>query len=133
MIVWILLPEFPNLHLAEVLDLCPQFLYTSGLDASGNVITNKAKEIEIPIAQFIDEVWYDESTEELVISYIDGKGDKRYTRISVSGLIDEWDVYNEAHSVKLQKQRSVGGKDLLSADVKITTSHPNNILVEIRG
>ncbi len=106
-------------------------LYTSGLDASGNVITNKAKEIEIPIAQFIDEVWYDESTEELVISYIDGKGDKRYTRINVGSLIDEWDVYNEAHSVKLQKQRSVSGKDLLSADVKITTSHPNNILVDV--
>ena len=105
-------------------------LYTSGLDAEGKIITNK-KEIEIPIAQFIDEVWYDESTEELVISYVDGKGDKRYTRINVGSLINEWDVFNEAHSVKLNKQRSVSGKDLLSADVKITTSHPNNILMDV--
>ena len=104
-------------------------LYYSSLDDEGKIVT-KSKEIEIPIAQFIDDVYYDRTKEELVIRYIDGKGDVKYTRIPVRDMIEEWDVYNENHSVKLKKDRSIAGKDLLSADVKIVNSSTlaNNIL-----
>ena len=104
-------------------------LLVSGIDGDTGQITTKTKDIEIPIAKFVDRVFYDETTEELVIVYTDGAGTTQFTRIPVGEIISEWDVTNEGHTVHLDKTpHQVAGKDLLSADVNIATTAPNNIL-----
>ena len=88
------------------------------------------KEIQLNTVEVIQSITYDPTTEELVIKYVNDKGEVKTLRVPMSGLIDEWTVLNDAHSVYLKRQRNVGGADILTADVNIS-SRENNILEEV--
>lgn len=87
------------------------------------------KEIQLNTVEVIESITYDPTREVLVVKYKNDKGETKTIYVPVSGLIDEWEVLNDAHSVKLVKQRKVSGKDILTADVNISTAD-NNILEE---
>ena len=87
------------------------------------------KEIPLNTVDIIESITYDPTREELIIKYKNDKGETKTVRVPISGMIDEWEVLNDAHSVKLVKQRKVSGKDILTADVNISTAD-NNILQE---
>lgn len=87
------------------------------------------KEIQLNTVEVIESITYDPTREVLVVKYKNDKGETKTIYVPVSGLIDEWEVLNDAHSVKLVKQRKVSGKDILTADVNISTVD-NNILEE---
>lgn len=86
-------------------------------------------EVQLNTVDVIESITYDPTREELVIKYKNDKGETKTVRVPISGMIDEWDVLNTAHSVKLVKQRKTSGKDILTADVNIS-SLEDNILEE---
>ena len=86
-------------------------------------------EVQLNTVDVIESIVYDPTREELVIKYKNDKGETKTVRVPISGMIDEWDVLNTAHSVKLVKQRKTSGKDILTADVNIS-SLEDNILEE---
>lgn len=78
-------------------------------------------------AQIFDDVSYDPVKESIRIRYKNQDGQYQTLDIPAKDIIEEWVVSNENHSVELVKNRSVDGKDVLTADVKISTLE-NNIL-----
>ena len=88
------------------------------------------KEIQLNTVEVIQSITYDPTTEELVIKYVNDKGEVKTLRVPMSGLIDEWTVLNDAHSVYLKRQRNISGADILTADVNIS-ERENNILEEV--
>lgn len=88
---------------------------------------NSTKKIKLNSAQIFEDVTYDPVTETIKIRYKSASGDYKSLEIPVSSIIQEWTINNENHSVELKKARSVAGKDVLTADVKVSTN-PNNIL-----
>lgn len=96
---------------------------------SGGTIT---KEIQLNSVELFQNIYYDRNTEELVITYKDNEGNLKVIRIPISDMFDEWDVLNDAHSVKLVKTpHHVAGKDILTADVNISVDEDN--ILEERG
>ncbi len=96
---------------------------------SGGTIT---KEIQLNSVELFQNIYYDRNTEELVITYKDNEGNLKIVRIPISDMFQEWDVLNDAHSVKLVKSpHHVSGKDILTADVNISTIEDN--ILEERG
>jgi hypothetical protein len=95
--------------------------------------TDFSREIQLQSVSFIDKIYYDKTTEELVIVYYSGH-DRKEMRIPLKDLIDEWDVYNDVHSaVKLTKVWDEGvGKNILSAEV-IISDKEDNILENQEG
>lgn len=94
---------------------------------SGGTLT---KEIQLNSVELFQNIYYDRNTEELVITYKDSEGNLKVVRIPISDMFQEWDVLNDAHSVKLVKSpHHVAGKDILTADVNISAVE-NNILEE---
>ena len=98
---------------------------TSKVDGSFSSTTIPLNTVEV-----IESITYDAANERLVIKYKNDKGITKTLYVPLKDLIDEWTVLNNAHSVKLNKQRNVGGKDILTADVNIATTVQNNILQE---
>lgn len=93
---------------------------------------NTVSRIPLNTVQVIKNAYYDPTTEELVIIFVNDKGEDKEVRIQIGSLIEEWDVLNNGHSVKLDRARSTGsGKDILTADVNISNIE-NNIL-EVRS
>ena len=84
-------------------------------------------EVQLNTVDVIESIVYDPTREELVIKYKNDKGETKTVRVPISGMIDEWEVLNTAHSVKLVKQRKTSGKDILTADVNISTLEDNII------
>ena len=78
-------------------------------------------------AQIFDDVSYDPIKEAIRIRYKSSDGQYQTLDIPVKDIIEEWAVSNENHSVELVKNRNVDGKDVLTADVKVSTLK-NNIL-----
>ena len=103
-----------------------KFTYSDGND-SGAL---KTETFELNNFRLLDDVSYDPLTENIIIRYINEKGEYKKVEIPASSIIREWEVQNELHNVKLTKSTNVLGKDLLSADAKIST-HENNILTEV--
>ena len=96
---------------------------------SGGTIT---KEIQLNSVELFQNIYYDRNTEELVITYKDNEGNLKIVRIPISDMFQEWDVLNDAHSVKLVKSpHHVAGKDILTADVNISVDEDN--ILEERG
>lgn len=85
--------------------------------------------IKLNSFRLFENVYYDSTKEALIITYIDGNDELQIVEIPIGQMLTEWEVYNEGHSVELAKSRSVEGKDILTADVKIFQGH-NNILTE---
>lgn len=98
-------------------------------NVSGGTTT---KEIQLNSVELFQNVYYDRNTEELVITYKDNEGNLKVIRIPISDMFDEWEVLNDAHSVKLVKSpHHVAGKDILTADVNISVDEDN--ILEERG
>jgi len=85
--------------------------------------------IKLNSFRLFENVYYDSTKEALIITYIDGNDELQIVEIPIGQMISEWEVYNEGHTVQLDKSRSIEGKDILTADVKIFQGH-NNILTE---
>jgi hypothetical protein len=84
-------------------------------------------EVRLNTVDVIESIVYDPTREELIIKYKNDKGETKTVRVPISGMIDEWEVLNTAHSVKLVKQRKTSGKDILTADVNISSLEDNII------
>lgn len=82
--------------------------------------------------KLFEDIHYDPTTETLVITYIDGKDNTQIVRVPIGEMIKDWEwgVQNDGHTVRLSKSRNVNGNDLLSADVKVSSSD-HNILTEV--
>ena len=102
----------------------------SGRGDSGQTIEKKT-ELVLNTIDLFKQIWYDSTTEELVIEWVNDKGETKYTRIPVGQMIEEWEPQNEGHSVTIVRTRNVGGKDKVSADLNIARTQPNNILQDI--
>lgn len=103
-----------------------KFTYSDGNDSG----TLKTETFELNNFRLLDDVSYDPLTENIIIRYINEKGEYKKVEIPARSIIREWGVQNELHNVKLTKSENTVGKDLLSADAKIST-HENNILTEV--
>ena len=100
--------------------------FTTSNQSGGTTTEN----IELNSIKIIDDARYDRDTESLIFTYTTAKGEYKKLVVPVGSLIDEWDVNNDGHNVILKKERKSNvDKDILSADVRVSTLH-NNILVE---
>ena len=84
------------------------------------------KEFKLNSAAFIDDISYDTVKHNITIRYKDEDGKVQKTDINLSTLLDDWVVNSEAHNVELAKQKNIGNKDVLSADVKIKAKTSDN-------
>ena len=95
---------------------------------------DETKYIELNNVSFLENIYYDSTSEVLVIQYKDAKGDLKEIRVPVSNLFDEWGVENTFHTVTLTKtEHKVNGKDMLSADVNIAETSDNILRVVNHG
>ena len=85
--------------------------------------------IKLNSVKLFQEIYYDPSTEEVVIIYVDANEEVKSARVPVSGLIREWEPQNDGHNVFLHLEEKTMGKDKLSADARIYESD-DNILVD---
>lgn len=85
--------------------------------------------IKLNSVKLFQEIYYDASTEEVVIIYVDANEEVKSARVPVSGLIREWEPQNDGHNVFLHLEEKTMGKDKLSADARIYESD-DNILVD---
>ena len=86
---------------------------------------------ELNSVQLLNDITYDPLTESIVLRYINEKGEYNTVSIPASSIIEEWEVLNEGHNVRLVKSRQEGkGHDILTADVRISPKE-NNIIEEV--
>ena len=107
--------------------------------------TNKIKlttsageeEFQLAGATVIDNLEYDSTNKELVITYHDGNGGVHTVRFGVSELFNEWDVQNpsENSAVELTKTPSPtpGGADKLSGRILLTNLDDNALSIVNNG
>lgn len=105
-----------------------------------NVLTltksgQEAKDIALNNFAFVENAWYDETTEELVIEYKSNENDTtRQTRIPVGDLFSEYEgVTGNAHTVDVVfEDHVVKGRTQVHADVRIAEgmNFEDNILVK---
>ncbi len=99
--------------------------------SEGNTGELKTVEFQLNSVKLLEDITYDPVNEMIVIRYIDAQGEYQRVEIPVHDIIEEWDVNNEGHNIKLNKFRSQGqGKDILTADAKIHEGD-NNILEDL--
>lgn len=105
---------------------------TTNVDKTIHTKEIKLNSVDVPI----DEIYYDARTETLIIKWRNQKGEIQTIKIPIGDMIDEWEVLNPGHNVTLNKVRSVGGNDKLSADVNIykkdDLAHNDNNILEDR-
>ena len=100
-------------------------IFTSSNQTGGTT----TERFELNTIKFVENARYDKDTESLIFTYVTAKGEVQQLIIPLSSLIEEWTVNNDGHSVVLNKERhSSSDKDILTADVKVSTLD-NNILV----
>ena len=104
-----------------------KLIFTTSNSTGGTTV----EEINLNAVEAFDDIYYNPSTETLVIKYTDGSGDIKTVEIPIGEMITqwEWDIQNEGHNIKLHKQRVIAGNDKVSADAAIYDD-PNNILVD---
>ena len=92
------------------------------------------QELTLNNITFLEKIYYDSLTEELVILYKDATGETKELRVPVSSLFEEWEVDNTNHTVTLTKSdHQTAGKDKLSADVNIASTADNILRVVNHG
>lgn len=102
-------------------------------DSGTNVLTFTAsdgtnKKIELSSGSVIHRAWFDPSTEELVLEFVNPDGSFYEVKIPVGSLFNQWDVDNEnSKGIKLIKTPGTGSgsTDLLSAEAKISQADDN--------
>lgn len=96
--------------------------------------TTDVKELQLNNITFLENIYYDSLTEELVVQYKDATGEVQELRVPVSSLFEEWEVDNTNHTVTLTKtDHQTAGKDKLSADVNIASTSDNILRVVNHG
>lgn len=92
------------------------------------------QELTLNNITFLEKIYYDSLTEELVILYKDATSETKELRVPVSSLFEEWEVDNTNHTVTLTKSdHQTAGKDKLSADVNIASTADNILRVVNHG
>ena len=96
--------------------------------------TTDVTELTLNNITFLENIYYDSLTEELVVQYKDATGEIKEIRVPVSNLFEEWVVDNTNHTVTLTKtEHQTAGKDRLSADVNIASTSDNILRVVNHG
>lgn len=97
--------------------------------------TNETKEFHIEPSKVIDSIYYDKTKEALIIVYtVKGTTEPVITEVSLKDVIEEWNVSdNTDGAVRLSKSRVVDGTDILSAEVLVSNTHDDNMLVNDNG
>ena len=97
-------------------------------NVTGGTSTN---EIKLNSVEVFKKIYYDPTTENLIILYVDANGEMQEVDIPIGEWLTkwEWDIQNEGHNVKLHKERVIAGNDKVSADAAIYDD-PDNILVD---
>ncbi len=87
--------------------------------------------IKLNSVKLFQEIYYDDTTEDLVIIYVDAEGQVQSERIPLGEMLEkwEWEPQNDGHNVWIAKTRIVNGNDKVSADARIYESD-DNILVD---
>ena len=88
------------------------------------------KRIQLNSVELFKDVYYDKTTEQLVMTYVDSNGEYRVVKVDLGAMLTdwEWEVQNDGHNVFLDKERHTTGNDKLSADVKLYDSDDNIII-----
>ena len=89
-----------------------------------------SEEIKLNSVELFKDVYYDSTTESLIITYIDGNEKFQKQAIPIGEMLTEWDILNDGHNVRLSRKRNIGGNDKVSADVKILETE-DNILQDV--
>ena len=97
------------------------------LKVNNSVIFQKS----LGITSIINNAYYDQSQEQLIIECQLADGTTNTVKVPVGSLIEEWEVDNSGNSdtIQLTRTRVVNGADKLSADVRLSTDS-SNILVK---
>ena len=87
--------------------------------------------IKLNSIELFKNIYYDDTTEELVITYVDAEGQIQVERIPIGNMIRdwEWEPQNDGHNVWITKERIINGNDKVSAEARIYDSD-DNILVD---
>lgn len=87
--------------------------------------------IKLNSIELFKEIHYDDTTEELVIIYVDAEGQVQVEKIPIGDMLRdwEWEAQNDGHNVWITKTRIVNGNDKVSADARIYEAD-DNILVD---
>ena len=87
--------------------------------------------IKLNSVELFKNIYYDGTTEELVIIYVDAEGQVQVEKIPIGDMLRdwEWEAQNDGHNVWITKTRIVNGNDKVSADARIYESD-DNILVD---
>ena len=111
-----------------------------GYNPATNVLTfttssvngNKSVEYQLNTTSFVDDIKYDNVTEEIVIKYHSAGGETQEVRVPVRNIINEIDFTNTS-TVKFTREVSPSrGSDIVSANVVISPSL-DNALSNING
>lgn len=105
-------------------------------DAATNSLTfsttNTSQVLRMTSNSIIDKIYYDSSSESIVVEYTVNGNRMPDVLIPVSGLITEWETVNTT-TLSLTRTRSVPGPDTLSGSVILDMNHTDNILVAESG
>ena len=111
--------------------------YDTGTNKIKLTTTAGEEEYQLAGATVIDNLEYDSTNKELVITYHDGNGGVHTVRFGVSELFNEWSVQNpsEDSAIELTKTPSAtpGGEDKLSGRVLLTNLEDNAIKIVNNG
>ena len=111
--------------------------YDTGTNKIKLTTTAGEEEYQLAGATVIDNLEYDSTNKELVITYHDGNGGVHTVRFGVSELFNEWSVNNpsENSAVELTKTPSTvaGGEDKLSGRILLTNLEDNAIRIVNNG
>lgn len=93
----------------------------------------KRDSISLGLSSTLEDVVYDNDTEHIIITIKLNTGETKEVKLPVHDIIEEWEVKNDNpnDTVILTKTRNIKGKDLLSADVRISQLKDNQL--EKRG
>lgn len=89
---------------------------------SGNILQS---EYTLNSVQLIQKAYFDVTTEEIVISYIDATGTYQELRIPLQIIVNELDVDNTDSTVTLVINRNPQGQDTIKANVNIAKMNDN--------
>ena len=99
--------------------------------------TNGTKVYDLKTNSVVDKIYYDANREAIIIEYTVNGHRMPDVVIPVGDLINEWRVWDgHEGAVQLEKIRIASGatdKDVLKAEVVITSAHTDNILVNDDG
>lgn len=88
--------------------------------------------IQLNSVSIIEYIRYDNESESIVIGY-SSNGNKLEVLIPIRDIINEW-VVNSTNSIELTKEiNATDGKDVLSANIKVSKNENNGILIKQDG